>query len=107
LLLLNDVQVAATSGGRAYHGNAAEHREQSEVEGTHVSVAACRIVRIFDARAEDGGTYKRLAWILYSRLEKSKLGRCEDWDSLMRAVVVDSTVLIYILEVLNLLMKEN
>jgi hypothetical protein len=40
LLLLNDVRIVATSGGRAYHGNAAEQREHSEVEGTHVSVAS-------------------------------------------------------------------
>jgi hypothetical protein len=104
LPLLNDVRFTATTGGRAYHGNAAEQREQSEVEGTHASVAICCIVRRFNARAEERGTYKRLAWILYSKVEKRKLGRCEDWDSLMRPIVVDSTVLIYILEVL---MKEN
>ena len=40
LPLLNDVQIIATSRGRAYHGNAAEQRKQSEVEGTHVSVAS-------------------------------------------------------------------
>jgi hypothetical protein len=107
LLLINDVRVAATSGGRAYHGNAAEHREQSEVEGTHDSVAECCIVRRFVARAGERGTHKRLAWIRYSKVEKGRLGRCEDWDRLMGPVVVDSTVLIYILKALNLLIKEN
>ena len=30
---------------RAYHGDVTENREQSEVEGTHASVAVCCIVR--------------------------------------------------------------
>jgi hypothetical protein len=37
--------IAVLNRDRAYHGNAAEHREQKEVEGTHDSVAVCPIVR--------------------------------------------------------------
>jgi hypothetical protein len=57
LLLLSDIQIqiATTNGlsterGHAYHGNATEHREQSEVEGTHNSMAVCRIVRRLNAK---------------------------------------------------------
>jgi hypothetical protein len=51
LSLLGDIQLATTNGlstkwGRAYHGNATEYREQSEVEGMYGSVVLiCRNVR--------------------------------------------------------------
>ena len=46
MLLLNDIRITGPKRGRAYHGNVTEHGgEQSEVEGTHASVAACYIVR--------------------------------------------------------------
>jgi len=66
LLLLSDIQMARTDGlsglsanskwGRAYHGNATEHREQSEVEGTHDSIAVqsvCRVVRRLSAKGRN------------------------------------------------------
>ncbi len=40
----------AALAGRADHGDGTEHRKQSEVEGTHDSVAICRIVRRLDAK---------------------------------------------------------
>jgi hypothetical protein len=75
LLLLGDIQVKATTNGLstkwggADHGNATEHREQSEVEGTHDSMAVCRIVRRLNAKNRTG--YLR-------EVEKRELGRCED-----------------------------
>jgi hypothetical protein len=63
LLLLSDIHSMATTNGlstkwgRAYHGNATEHGEQSEVEGTHDSMAVCRIVRRFNAK--DATRYPR------------------------------------------------
>jgi hypothetical protein len=36
---------AVPNWGRSYHGNATKRCGQSEVEGTHVSEAACPIVR--------------------------------------------------------------
>jgi hypothetical protein len=74
LVLLNDIHMATTNGlstkwGRAYHGNATEHREQSEVEGTHDSMPVCRIVRRLNAK--DRTRYLR-------EVEKPELGRCED-----------------------------
>ena len=58
--------------GRTDHGNATKHRNQTEVEYTHVSVAVvCRIVNRLDA--EDGiRTYETLR-ILYSRVESVDL----------------------------------
>ena len=74
LLLLSNIHMATNNGlstkwGRAYHGNATEHREQSEVEGTHDSMAVCRIVRRLSAKGE----MKCLR-----EVEKRELGRCED-----------------------------
>ena len=73
---MSDIQhIATTDGlgtkrGRAYHGNATEQREQSEVGGTHDSMAVCRIVRKLNEK--DGMKYLR-------KVEKRELGRCEDW----------------------------
>jgi hypothetical protein len=84
-----DIRLATSNGfgrstvpnwGGSDHGNATKHRNQTEVEGTHdtVAVLVCRIVRRLNA--EDGmGTYERLGTILYSRDEKRKLGGCEEW----------------------------
>ena len=58
-----------TKWGRAYHGNATEHGEQGEVEGTHDSMVVCRIVRRLSAK--DATRYPR-------EVEKRELGRCED-----------------------------
>ena len=50
---------AIPNWGRTDHGNAAKHRNQTEVEGMHDSVAVvCRIVK--KRNGEDGGTYERL-----------------------------------------------
>jgi hypothetical protein len=75
-VLLNDIHMATTNGlstkwGRAYHGNATEHREQSEVEGTHNSMPESCIVRRLNSNAKDGTRYLR-------EVEKRGLGRCED-----------------------------
>ena len=58
LPLLSDVHFATTNGlstkwGRAYHGDATEHREQSEVEGTHDSMPVCRIVRMLNGKGRN------------------------------------------------------
>ncbi len=43
------------NGGCAYHRNATEYRQQTEVEGTHASVVvACRIVRRLNAKDDMG-----------------------------------------------------
>jgi hypothetical protein len=49
-LLPRDIQCYSRSAvpnrrGRACHGSATKHREQTEFEGTHASVAVCPIVR--------------------------------------------------------------
>jgi hypothetical protein len=61
---------------RTDHGNATKHHNQTELERKHDSVVVvCRIVKSLNA--EDGmGTYERIP---YSRAERRKLGRCEDW----------------------------
>jgi hypothetical protein len=61
----------STKRACAYHGDATEHGEQSEVEGTHDSVAVCRIVRGLNAKSQDEMRYLREA-------ERGELGRCED-----------------------------
>jgi hypothetical protein len=85
LLVLNDIQLTTIKGfsrnrvhsgwGRVYHGYAAEYRKQSEVEGTHVSVDVCCIVRRLNSEAERGTYKKRLASKLYIKVEKHKLGK--------------------------------
>jgi hypothetical protein len=57
LLILSDILLTTTNGlstkwVRAYHGNAAKNCEQSEVEGTHCSMGASRIVRGLNAKDE-------------------------------------------------------
>ena len=38
---------AVLNWGRAYHGNATKHREETDVEGTHISAKVwCLIVRM-------------------------------------------------------------
>jgi hypothetical protein len=45
-VLLNDIRITGPKRGCTYHGNVAENSgEESEVEGTHASVAVCCIVR--------------------------------------------------------------
>jgi hypothetical protein len=47
-IFVNDggVRVSIPNWGRAYHGNATKHREETDVEGTHVSAEVCyHIVR--------------------------------------------------------------
>jgi hypothetical protein len=67
--------------GRTDHSNATEHRNQIEVECTHNSVTSvavvCRVVNRLNAE-DSTGTYEWLGRILYSKIEKRKLGRCED-----------------------------
>jgi hypothetical protein len=65
--LLRDIRIATAHGlstkwGRAYHGDATEHREQSQVEGTHDSImAVCwRIVRKPNAKDGTRYSYERL-----------------------------------------------
>ena len=82
LPLLGDIQFATINGlwgtgpkwGRACNGNAAEHhREHSEVEGSaHVSVTVLCLVTSSEGSMQrvERDTYKRLAWILYERVEK-------------------------------------
>ncbi|KAI0270849.1 hypothetical protein BGY98DRAFT_1179713 [Russula aff. rugulosa BPL654] len=64
--------------GRTDHGNATEHRNQIEVECTHNSVTSvavvCRVVNRLNAE-DSTGTYEWLGRILYSKIEKRKLGR--------------------------------
>jgi hypothetical protein len=76
------------------------------VPSTSVLAAVRCVVSRLNARAVHA-PYKKLARILYSRVVKRKLGRYEDWIGVLLgitepgAIVVDSTVLIYILEVLT------
>lgn len=82
--VIRDIRLATSNGfgrsavsnwGRSDHGNATKHRNQTEVEGMHDSVAVvCRAVKRLNAE-DSMGTYERLGRILYSRAE---LGRCED-----------------------------
>jgi hypothetical protein len=75
MLLPRDVHLATIDGpsrsavpnrGRAYHDDATEHREQTEVEGaTHASVAIVRRVT-YETRGK------------HTRAKSCKLGRCRD-----------------------------
>ena len=78
LVMTNGFGRTILNWGCTNHGNATKHRNQTEVDYTHDSVAViCLIVKRFNT--EDGmGTYDKLGRILYSRAEKRKLGRCED-----------------------------
>jgi hypothetical protein len=78
LVMTNGFGRTIPNWGCTNHGNATKHRNQTEVDYTHDSVAVvCLIVKRF--KTEDGmGTYDKLGRILYSRAEKRKLGRCED-----------------------------
>ncbi len=52
-------KTAVINRHRAYHGNATEHSEQSEFDGTHASVTAYRIVRRGLMHREKWGIYVR------------------------------------------------
>ena len=49
---------------RGYHGNATEHSEQSEVDGTHASVTAYRTVRKGKMQRKNCGIYVRIERVL-------------------------------------------
>jgi hypothetical protein len=71
-LLPRDIRLATSNGlsgnavpnwRRAYHGNAAKHREQSDVEGTHVICdnTVCPTVRKIFTRCEGGISDRKTA----------------------------------------------